>query len=163
LDSLIRRLEAQRSCLDWACREISSRDGLVLELGLGNGRTYDHLRRALPTREFFVFERALARQTLLPDETQLILGDIYESLPLFTADHRGLADLIHSDIGSGDATANAALAAFLAPYFAQLLAPGGLVLADQEIWPQVSPGTLIEALAPPREVPRDRYFVYGKI
>ena len=44
LDSFIRRLEAQRACLDHAADLIRGRDGAVLELGLGNGRTYDHLR-----------------------------------------------------------------------------------------------------------------------
>ena len=40
LDSVIRRLQAQRSVIDWAAGEVASRRGLILELGLGNGRTY---------------------------------------------------------------------------------------------------------------------------
>ncbi|MGH6887075.1 MAG: class I SAM-dependent methyltransferase, partial [Geminicoccales bacterium] len=44
LDSFIRRLEAQRACLDLAAARIADLPGPVLELGLGNGRTYDHLR-----------------------------------------------------------------------------------------------------------------------
>lgn len=162
LESLVRRLEAQRSCLDWAMQESEPRNGLILEFGLGNGRTYDHLRRNLPGREIYVFERELARQTLLPDDTHLILGDIRESLSPFSAQHRGSADLIHSDIGSGDADANAALAAFLAPYFLQLLAPGGLVLADQEIWPQAVDRASPKALPPPAGVMPGRYFIYCK-
>lgn len=45
LDSVIRRLEAQRACLGFAADLIEGRgggdrvDGVVLELGLGNGRT----------------------------------------------------------------------------------------------------------------------------
>src|SRR4051812_41343381 len=42
LDSAIRRLTAQRDLLNWAAQAIGP-TGLVLELGLGNGRTYDHL------------------------------------------------------------------------------------------------------------------------
>ena len=57
LDSFIRRLEAQRACLDLAARRSPICRGPVLELGLGNGRTYDHLRELLPLREIFVFER----------------------------------------------------------------------------------------------------------
>ncbi len=45
LDSFIRRLEAQRTVLNWAAKAIEGREGLVLELGLGNGRTFDHLAR----------------------------------------------------------------------------------------------------------------------
>lgn len=48
LDSFIRRLQAQRDVLDWAADGVEDRAGLVLELGLGNGRTYDHLRERLP-------------------------------------------------------------------------------------------------------------------
>ena len=48
LDSFIRRLEAQRACLALAAGRIGGLPGPVLELGLGNGRTYDHLRELLP-------------------------------------------------------------------------------------------------------------------
>ena len=51
LDSFIRRLVAQRACLDHAAQLIGGLDGAVLELGLGNGRTYDHLRSLFPGRE----------------------------------------------------------------------------------------------------------------
>ncbi len=57
LDSFIRRLEAQRTVLNWAASAIEGKDGIVLELGLGNGRTYDHLRELLPDRAIHVFER----------------------------------------------------------------------------------------------------------
>ena len=55
LDSMIRRLTAQRICIDLALDFISDVDGPVLELGLGNGRTYDHLREHSEGREIFVF------------------------------------------------------------------------------------------------------------
>ncbi|MCH8923260.1 MAG: hypothetical protein IIA67_08960, partial [Planctomycetes bacterium] len=60
LDINIRRLEAQRACLNLAAEMIRDLPGPVFELGLGNGRTYDHLRAALPEREIFVFEREVA-------------------------------------------------------------------------------------------------------
>ena len=60
LDSFIRRLEAQRACLDRAAALVAGLAGPVLELGLGNGRTYDHLRALLPGRDIFVFERAVS-------------------------------------------------------------------------------------------------------
>ena len=57
LDSAIRRLMAQKMALAWATDQVVGRPGPVLELGLGNGRTYDHLREILgSTREIFVFE-----------------------------------------------------------------------------------------------------------
>ena len=33
------------ACLDWAVAAIGDRPGAIVELGLGNGRTYDHLRQ----------------------------------------------------------------------------------------------------------------------
>ncbi|WP_245299248.1 class I SAM-dependent methyltransferase, partial [Sinorhizobium sp. GL28] len=43
LEKLLFRLEAQHICLEWALREIAGRPGIVFEMGLGHGRTYDHL------------------------------------------------------------------------------------------------------------------------
>src|SRR5205814_1894331 len=59
LDSFIRRITAQRATLDHICSLIGHFDGPVLELGLGNGRTYDHLRERLPGRRIIAFDRAL--------------------------------------------------------------------------------------------------------
>ena len=50
LDSMLRRLTAQRDGLNWAAQQISGVAGDVLDLGLGNGRTYDHLREVMPER-----------------------------------------------------------------------------------------------------------------
>ena len=60
LDSVIRRLTSQKIVLEWAVDIIRYLDGTVLELGLGNGRTYDHLREILPDRDIYVFEREIA-------------------------------------------------------------------------------------------------------
>ena len=57
LDSFIRRLQAQRACLNEAVAQIRGVEGFVLELGLGNGRTFDHLREICPDREIYVFDR----------------------------------------------------------------------------------------------------------
>ena len=60
LDSFIRRMQGQRDCLNRAAELIAGIPGPVLELGLGNGRTYDHLKEILPDREIFVFDRRIA-------------------------------------------------------------------------------------------------------
>jgi hypothetical protein len=133
LDSVIRRLMTQRSLLDWASREIARKPGFVVELGLGNGRTYDHLRDRLPGRDIYVFERSLAAHpACLPPGDKLIIGDIFDTLPVFAARFgAGSSILIHADLGSGDQVENAKLAARLSPLIAPLLAPGGLMLADR--------------------------------
>lgn len=61
LDSVIERLQAQRAWLDWAVRAIADIDGPVLEIGLGNGRSYDQLgARLAGTRRILAFDFVLA-------------------------------------------------------------------------------------------------------
>ena len=158
LDSFIRRLQAQRTCIDAAVERIAAVEGPVFELGLGNGRTYDHLRERLPEREIFVFERQVAAHpACVPDEAHLLLGDIHETLPAALPRFEGRVALIHSDIGTGDADANAGIAAFLSGYLASFLRPGGLVMSDQ---PMALPDA--ESLALPDGVNPGRYFIYRR-
>lgn len=157
LDSFIRRLEAQRACLDWACEAIHALPGPVLELGLGNGRTFDHLRHRLgKTRAIYAFDRQVAAHpACIPDAAHLILGDFRETIPAFAARVPPLVALVHADIGSGDEAATASLARWLGPALAPVLAEGALVLSDQALdvahWQRLS--------APPGVAP-DRYFIY---
>ena len=156
LDSFIRRLEAQRACLNQAAGAIADLPGPVLELGLGNGRTYDHLRELLPAREIFVFERQLAAHPAsMPDAAHLILGEIRETLPRAGVRIGAPAALVHSDVGTGDAAQNAELAAWLARVLPALLTPGALVISDQPM----QAGALAP-LPPPEAVARERYFLY---
>ena len=77
LDSFIRRMLAQRDCLNFAAGAIEHIPGPVLELGLGNGRTYDHLREMLPAREIYVFELVVkAFASCIPPEDRLFLGEV---------------------------------------------------------------------------------------
>ena len=133
LDSFIRRVTAQRDCLNAAIELIAGVPGPVLELGLGNGRTYDHLRELFPDREIFVFDRRVAAHPdCIPDERHLMLGDIAETLAGALARIGARAALAHCDMGTGDRSANARLAATVAPTLSTLMAPGGVVISDQE-------------------------------
>ncbi|HZU90490.1 MAG TPA: class I SAM-dependent methyltransferase [Stellaceae bacterium] len=159
LDSFIRRLEAQRACLDLAARLIRDRDGAVLEMGLGNGRTYDHLRELLPERRIYVCERRLAAHPAsVPPAELLILGDMRETLPRLAAQLRGRVALAHFDAGSGDEAANRAQAALLGPLFAPLLCAGGVLVSDP---PFALDG--FEPIALPEGVMPGRYHMYRRI
>ena len=156
LDSFIRRLEAQRACLDQAARAIAGLPGPVLELGLGNGRTYDHLRELLPEREIFVFERQLAAHPAsMPDAEHLIQGDIRATLPAAGTRIGRPAALVHSDIGTGDAGRNAELAAWLAQALPSLLAAGAWVVCDQPMR-----SAALAPQPPPAGIAEERYFLY---
>ncbi|MBM3522993.1 MAG: hypothetical protein FJX57_08555 [Alphaproteobacteria bacterium] len=159
LHSMIRRLEAQIACLDWACAEIAGTPGVVLELGLGNGRTYDHLREKLPaSRPIHVFDRYLgAHPDCVPPQAFLTLGEIRETLPAFATRGLGLAAMVHADLGSGDPVKTRAMADWLGPVLPPLLTPGGLVLSDQSL---AAPG-LVEIKPPVGELAW-RYFVYKR-
>lgn len=160
LDSFIRRLQAQRACLDHACAQLAERPGPVFELGLGNGRTYDHLRdRLSDTAErwpIYVFERKVAAHPdCIPDEARLYLGEFHDTLPQAAADFPGKVVLVHADMGSGDSAANAALAAFVSQALPPALAPGALVLSDQAL---TLDGGSLQPL--PEGVPEGRYHLY---
>jgi hypothetical protein len=159
LDSFIRRLEAQRACLNATPALIEGLDGPILELGLGNGRTYDHLRCLHPGREIFVFERQpAAHPDCIPDAGRLILGDIRATLPSALDRLPGPAALIHNDLGTGDALANAEMASWLAAALPPLVQPRGIVLSDQAL-----DHPLLVAQPLPAALPAGRYFLYRRL
>jgi len=156
LESFIRRLEAQRACLDRAAALIAALAGPVLEFGLGNGRTYDHLRTILPGRDIFVFERTVAAHPdCVPPSDRLILGDVRETLPASRDRLAGSAALAHIDIGTGETEASRAFAASLAQLIAPLLRLGAVVVSEP---PLVLAGW--RALELPAEVRPGRYHLY---
>ena len=152
LDSFIRRLEAQRACLNGAAELIRDIDGAVLELGLGNGRTYDHLHELFPDREIFVCERRVAAHPdCVPPPERLILGDMRETLPALRTRFGGRVALAHFDVGTGDAAANRAIAAELTHNIVPLLNSGGVLASDPPIdAPELTPLPLPDGIAPGR-------------
>jgi hypothetical protein len=159
LDSFIRRLEAQRACLDRAAQLIRDIDGLVLELGLGNGRTYDHLRYLFPDRAIYVCERQVAAHPLcVPPPEMLILGDMRETLPEMRGRFAGRIAFAHLDVGTGDAAANQVLAAQLMPGLMPLLCTGAVLAAD----PPIDRPDL-EVLPLPAGIAPARYHLYRRL
>jgi hypothetical protein len=156
LDSFIRRLLAQRECLALAARLIAGVPGPVLELGLGNGRTFDHLREILPGREIFAFDRqALAHPDCVPAADRLVLGDFCDTLPEALRRIGAPAALAHADVGTGVATADAETIRLLAEALPPLMRPDGVIVSDQRLDP---PGWNLEA--GPAGVAAGRYFLY---
>jgi hypothetical protein len=156
LDSGIRRLLAQRDALDRAVELARPVPGIIIELGLGNGRTYDHLRERLPGREIFAFEmRVVAHPDSMPDPSHLILGDLRETLPLQRRRFSRRVALLHMDIASGYRDQSLALAAALTPAIEPLICPGGIVVSELPI--EIA-GWIAHAL--PAEVEAGRYHLY---
>jgi len=159
LDSFIRRLEAQRACLNHAAELIAAVNGVILELGLGNGRTYDHLRELFPQRDIYVCERRVAAHPdCIPPDNRLLLGDMFDTLPAVRERLAGRVALAHFDAGTGDAAANLDLAAGLRPVILPLLAVGA-VLATQ----QPMDGPQLATLPLPNGVAPGRYYLYRRL
>jgi S-adenosyl-L-methionine methyltransferase len=156
LDSFIRRLEAQRACIDLGAELIADLDGEVVELGLGNGRTYDHLRKLFPYRRIYVCEREVAAHPeCIPPPHLLVLGDMRNTLPAMHARLGGRAALVHLDIGSGDVAASKALADELTPLILPLLRPDGILISEPAI-----AAAQLQALPLPAGIEPGRYHLY---
>jgi hypothetical protein len=156
LDSFIARMQAQRDCLNFLKSAVDALPGPILEVGLGNGRTYDHLRELFPGRDIHVFERQVAAHPdCIPPADRLFLGEARDSLHRAAQQLGATAALIHTDLGTGDHAANVAMGQWLGPALDALAARGGYILANQALdvarW---------QRQPEPPGVPKDRYFLY---
>ena len=156
LDSFIARMQAQRDCLNFLKPAVAALPGPILEVGLGNGRTYDHLRDLFPGRDIHVFERQVAAHPdCIPPANRLFLGEARDSLGRAAHQLGPTAALIHTDLGTGDHAANMAMGRWLGPALDALAARGGWILANQALdvarW---------QRQPEPPGVPKDRYFLY---
>jgi hypothetical protein len=155
LDSFIRRMQAQRDCLNAAAQMLADTPGPVLDLGLGNGRTFDHLRKTMVGRKVFVFDRVVnSNPKSTPDHEHIFLGEADEQLAFAGARFGRTVALIHSDLGTGT-DADAVLAARIVPLLVPMLRPGGILVANNRF-----PADAWDELPLPDGVPAERYFMY---
>jgi hypothetical protein len=127
LDSFIARMQAQRDCLNFLKPAVDRLSGPILEVGLGNGRTYDHLRGLFPGRDIWVFERQVAAHPdCIPPADRLFLGEARTSFPLAAEKLGATAALIHTDLGTGDHQANKAMGKWLGPALDRLAGASGM-------------------------------------
>lgn len=158
LDLFIDRMVSQRACLDFAIDDTAAMSGPVFELGLGNGRTYHHLRERVSGRDIYVFERAVgSHPDSIPDEAFTILGDVRETLPQTLADMGPVASLIHADLGGHNRAKNDEFARLVSPLVEPMLAKGGLMVASDRMYFE----TLTEVDLPEGAVP-ERCFIYRR-
>jgi S-adenosyl-L-methionine methyltransferase len=156
LESFIRRMQAQRLTLDHACAAIADLPGPVLELGLGNGRTYHHLRERLPDRRIVAFDfKVSAQPDSVPSDGDLVIGDIRETAQRFV----GIgAALVHSDLGSGVDARDVETLRWLTGLVPLLLSHGGVAVCDQPL-----DDTMLQPLPLPDGVAEERYFLYRRL
>lgn len=153
LESMRRRLTAQIDGINWATCEIATLKGDILELGLGNGRTYDHLREKLPDRRIWVIDRVLQpHPSCIPPEEDFLQGEATDMLAELARKKTQIA-LAHYDFGYGVKDKDVAEGALLSPLIAALMVPGGLVVSQQ-------PLTGFKQIAGPDTIDPERYLFY---
>jgi len=158
LDVFIDRMVSQRACLDYAIAETAALPGPVFELGLGNGRTYHHLREKVAGRDIYVFERAIASHPdSTPDEGFTILGDVTETLPQALERFGATASLVHADLGGHNLEKNDLFARKVSPLIEPLLAKGGLMVSSDRMYFDA-----LEELPLPAGAVPGRCFIYRK-
>ena len=133
LDSMLRRIAAQIDGLNWAAAQIDGQLGDVLELGLGNGRSYHHLREKLPGRRIWVIDREMnAHPSSVPPDEYFLKGEADDMLAHLAAQGHGMA-LAHYEFGHGVDAVDAAEAARLSPAIHGVMRPGALVVSQQPL------------------------------
>jgi hypothetical protein len=158
LNLFIDRMVSQRACLDHAAGLISDLQGPVFELGLGNGRTYDHMRHILPQRDIYVFERAVASHPeSTPEHSMVLLGDVFETLPEALERFGSTAALIHADLGGHNREKNDIFARKISPLVEPLLAMGGVMVASDRMYFQG-----LRELPLPEHAVEARCFIYQR-
>ena len=158
LEDLANRLLTQRAALNRAVELIEPMEGIVVELGLGKGRSFDHLRERLPGREIYVFDRELSCEPEYapPDEFR-VFGEITRTLPAFCRQFAGQAVLVHSDLGTRHRERDMPLVEFVAENLDSLLKQGAVVASDRPM--ENAPWIRLPEL---REMECFPYYMYRK-
>lgn len=151
LDSVIRRLSAQRDCLGWAVAHAP--DGAVLDLGLGNGRTYHHLREIAPERDVYVIDRRMAAHpSSVPPDEYFLEGEAEPMVEALAARIGRTVALAHYDLGNGVPENDVPLAKAIAALLPKVLCDGAIIVANAEM-------DGFEQLPTPEGVAPGRYFI----
>jgi len=159
LEKTLNRLQAQHACFVWAFEQIIDRPGIVFELGLGLGRTYNHMHHHIPDRRILAFDRKVGSYPdCTPDEKDMVLGELADTLPRAAEQYRGQVILAHTDIGSFDRQQNRLLSELMSVNLLPALAPGALVMSDL---PLALPES--EQLPLPEGARADCYYLYRRV
>jgi len=153
LESMMRRLTAQKLGLEWAVEMTIGLTGDALEIGLGNGRSYDHLREIAPDRRIWVIDRILqCHNSCVPPTENFLQGEAGDMLARLASENRRIV-VAHYDCGMGIKEKDVAEAATLSPMIAAVMAPNGIIISGQ-------PLVGITQVDGPDGIAPDRYYFY---
>jgi hypothetical protein len=149
---LIRRLMAQRACIERAADIAAPLPGPALLLGFGDGSAFEHLREVLRRRREIIIFDQLSGAAGPIEGAERVGGDPRETLPLNWERLKRSVALAHFNFPVTD---QPRLAAELAPMLAPVLRPGAVIVSEK---PLELPGW--EALPPPDGVREGRHHLY---
>lgn len=158
LDFHIAQKIAQRDCINFAAKELAATRGIIVEFGLGAGRSYSHLRERFPGREVFCFDRGVKAQVLArPPADHFYLGEFADTLadPAVHARFAGRVMLVHLDVGTGGPE-DEYIPEFVVSRTYRWLQPGALVLSDQDV--TLEPAWSLEAVETTSQVAHAELF-----
>lgn len=163
LERMIARLTTQRDLLNHVAGRLIAIQGPILEIGLGKGRTFSHLRNLYPDRKIWAFDFEVhAPSHSRPDDSDIFLGDFRQSLVSCWGRIDARPAFIHADIGTESRKADAELASFVGKTVAPYLAPGGYLLGDRDM----TADGLIAVETPDTQLPNGitawPYFLYRR-
>ena len=154
LESFRRRLSAQIDGINWAIEQTRDVQGDILEMGLGNGRTYDHLRE-YAQRRIWVIDRVLqCHPSCVPPAADFMQGEADDMLGVLAKNETKMA-LAHYDFGFGVKEKDVEEGARLSPLIAAVMVSGGLVVSQQ-------PLVGFTQIWGPDSIDRERYLFYRK-
>jgi hypothetical protein len=163
LDSHIRQKIAQRDTIDLAAERLADRPGVVLEFGLGQGRSYSHLMERFPRHEVVCFDRRdVTPPGWGPPPERLVVGELEEVLadPAVQERFAGRVFLAHLDLGSG-VLEDTRVHHLVAGRIHAWLAPGAWLLSDRPL--TLDPDWRLRPLDTTDRVSHaERYFAYER-
>ncbi len=165
LDFHIAQKIAQRDEIDRAAEHLAGLQGVVVEFGLGHGRSYSHLVERFPGREVFCFDRQDATPPgWAPPTDHLYLGEFEDVLrdPAVQSRFTGRVVLAHLDLARGDSP-DSRVQHFVIMQTHGWLRPGGRVLSDRPL--RLEPSWSLEPLGPAGEAwppDRPRFYAYRR-
>jgi hypothetical protein len=156
---------AQRDAIDRAAERVAGLDGVVVEFGLGHGRSYSHLVARFPGREVFCFDRQDATPPgWAPPADHLYLGELDDVLrdPTLHERFTGRVVVAHLDLARGDAL-DSQVHHLVVGRTHGWLCRGGLVLSDRPL--RLEPAWNLEPLGTGEESwppDRPRFYSYRR-
>lgn len=163
LDSHIHQKIAQRDSIDLAAGWLIGEEGIIVEFGLGTGRSYSHLTERFAGREVFCFDRMnKTHPRSRPPADHFYLGDFAHVLgaPGVHVRFTGRVILAHLDVGCGGPEDDE-LPELIMDRIHHWLKPRALVLSDLDL--TLEPAWQLERVDTTGQVEHaDRYYVYRR-